>query len=128
MARKSDIPAVEPLIMLPTLDTVVGYIPAKKKPSPAIATVITGRLCVAVSKKKNIVVATQYARISLFLSTFDDNFAVSSLPSITITHVTDTRLVAYALLIMFILLKYVTNQPFTQFSSPRYKKSSNPQT
>ena len=45
IARNNDIPVVEPLIILPTLDTVVGYIPAKKKPSPAIATVMTARLC-----------------------------------------------------------------------------------
>ena len=83
IARNNDIPVVEPLIILPTLDTVVGYIPAKKKPSPAIATVITARLWVAVSNIKNTVVATQYPDISLFLSTFDDILAVRSLPSIT---------------------------------------------
>ena len=111
---------------MPTLDTVVGYIPAKKKPSPAIATVITARLWVAVSNIKNTVVATQYPDISLFLSTFDDILAVRSLPSITIIQVTDTRLVAYVLLIISILLKYVTNHPFTQFSSPRYKNNKKP--
>ena len=100
--------------------------PAKKNPSPAIATVMTARLCVANNRIKNAAVAIQYEKISLFLSIFVESFAVSSLPSITIIHVTDTRFVAYALLIMPILLKYVTNQPLTQFSSPRYKNSRNP--
>ena len=75
---------------------------------------------------KNAAVATQYAKISLFLLITADNLAVSSLPAITIIQVTDTRPVAYALLIIPILLKYVTNHPLTQFSSPRYIKSKKP--
>ena len=68
----------------------------------------------------------QYANISLFLSITAESLAVVSLPSITIIHVTDTRFVAYVLLIIPILLKYVTNHPLTQFSSPIYKNSRNP--
>ena len=46
IARNRDIPVVLPVRERPALDTLVGYIPAKKNPSPAIATVITATLLV----------------------------------------------------------------------------------
>ena len=93
--------------------------PARKKPKPISASVMSGRLFVEISRKKQIPLPRAFIRMRELRLIFPDSEAQTSLPAMMTSQVTDTSVVAYVSLMTPVFCRYVTNQPLIQFSTPR---------